>query len=238
MPNGTNFAPEYGSQALEYLLALQAPQRRAQELRAGQLAATRGLGGAQEADLLQGILRSQAEAVGQAATRVGLERAQAQRQERLIQEQRAYQDRLRKEALEEERRRRGQSLLMGLLTSGIGAAAGIIPALSAAKAQRQAGEAATTAAGESTGLYRQLLQYLYPGFTSFQTQGRSPQLPLPPIPTAIPPLPGGGGAAVPSLPSGLPAIPGFTGAQTSQASPELEELLLSLYGGNPVGAFS
>jgi hypothetical protein len=43
---------------------------------------------------------------------------------------------------------------------------------------------------------------------------------------------------VPSLPSGLPAIPGFTGAQTSQASPELEELLLSLYGGNPVGAFS
>lgn len=170
MPNGTgllgqSFGQELGDESMSLFQQQMAPRFQEQMLRLGQSFDTRpgGVGGAQQADLIASALQGQSNQIGQANLQQGIAQQQAIRQERLMDEQRQWQQIQMDQQREEAAAQRRSALLGSVLGSVTGLAGGIIPSLIQAPLTREALGQQRTAAGQQTNFLGSLLPMLFGG---------------------------------------------------------------------------
>ena len=127
MANGTGFfgqefAPELASAGFQNFTAAFEPRAAEERLRVGQAAATRGISGVQEAELLAQGERARTGTLLRFAETSDLRRQGAIREERLIDENRRNQERIRQEDIKREEAARKQamvgSIFQAILTRG------------------------------------------------------------------------------------------------------------------------
>lgn len=124
---GQAFAPEFGSAGFQLQRGQLRQQQVEQPLRLRQAFLTRGATGGQELAGIQQLMQSQADDLLRAAFEQDVQRQGAVRQERLLDEQRRFEQILAEEERERQRQAGGQGLLGGILGDVLGFATSLIP---------------------------------------------------------------------------------------------------------------